>query len=195
MGMLLQRHYANREALVAALRNSQIAEVEAARLEQAEIAVKRSLAAQDVDDAPCAACVALHGARPCSVECYVKAGYKAEDYDALIARLEAELVATEAAAKAEAEAKAAAELAAQAATEAAAKAEADAKQAEEARLVAEAIAADETRKAEAEAAAAALAKAEADRKAAEAAELAALEEATRPDESKPESKSTKPSRK
>jgi hypothetical protein len=186
MGMLLQRHYEARDASATAKRDALLAEVEAARLQQAEVALQRVQAAQeaDGDDVPCAACVALHGARPCSVECYVKAGYKAEDFDALIARIEADLVATEAAAKAEAEAIVAAELAAQAAVEAAAKADADAKQAED-------LAAEEARQAEA----AALAKTEADRKAAEAAELAALEEATRPDESKPESKSTKPSRK
>lgn len=37
-----------------------------------------------VDDTPpvvaCAACAALNGERPCSVECYVAAGYKAEGY-------------------------------------------------------------------------------------------------------------------
>jgi hypothetical protein len=195
MGMLLQRHYEARDASATAKRDALLAEVEAARLQQAEVAIQRVRAVQEADDVPCAACMALHGARPCSVECYVKAGYKADDFDALIVRIEADLVATEAAAKAEAEAKVAAELAAQAAAEATAKAEAEAKQAEEARLVAEAIATDEVRKAEAEVAAIALAKAEADRKAAEAAELAALEEATRPDESKPESKSSKPSRK
>lgn len=177
MGMLLQRHYANREALVAALRNAQIAEVEAARIQQANIAVERAQAAQEADEVPCAACADLLGVRPCSVECYVKAGYPADSYDAFIARIEAELVATEAKAKAEADAAAAAELEAKAASEAAAKAEVEAKAAEEVR--------------QAEAAAAEAAKTEADRKAAEAAELAALEEATRPDESKSESKRSK----
>ncbi len=36
----------------------------------------------------CAKCVAL-GYRPCSVECYVDAGYKAENYDGFIVELEA----------------------------------------------------------------------------------------------------------
>lgn len=37
---------------------------------------------------PCAACAALNGSRPCSVECYVKAGYKAENYESFIANIE-----------------------------------------------------------------------------------------------------------
>jgi hypothetical protein len=183
MGMLLQRHYQAHEASAAAKRDALLAEVDAARAKQAELALERAQAAQAADDVPCAACVELKGVRPCSVECYVKAGYKAENFEAFVANAEASVVAAEAE---EARLKAEAD--------AAAKAEAErlaAKQAEADRLAAEAQAAAAAQ-AEAEAAA---------KKAAEEAELKALEEATRPDpapEAKPEeapAKSGKSSRK
>lgn len=199
MGMLLNRHYEARNASAAARRDALLAEVEAARAQQAESAIKRVLATQEADDVPCAACLALLGVRPCSVECYVKAGYQAEDYEAAIAKIEADLVAAEAEAKAEAAATAAkveadelaAKAAAQAATEADAKAEAEAKAKAESDAAKAAEDAAKAKQAEEHAALlrnAELLKAEESAKAAkaaaEAAELAALEEATRPDASK-----------
>lgn len=42
MGMLLQRHYENAAAKIEAVRSAQLAEVEAARAQQLEIAIQRS---------------------------------------------------------------------------------------------------------------------------------------------------------
>lgn len=155
--LMKQARHAARFASTAALRAEALAEV------------------SDADDVPCAACVALNGIRPCSVECYVKAGYQAENFAAFCAD---RLTPTERAAKLDAEAAAEAIAKAEAAEKLAvakALADAEAAKAEEARLKAEA---DE---------------AAARKAAAEAAELAALEEATKP-EPKAEPKSEAKSR-
>lgn len=134
---------------------AQIIEAHRAEAERAAFAVKERARLARSEPAPCAGCLELKGVRPCSVECYVAAGYKAESFAAFVAD---KLTPQEREAKLKAEAEA----------EATARAEAQAKIDEAAKIAEEA-------RVKAEADDAAL-------KATEAAELAALEAATRPDE-------------